>query len=1098
VHVFVLNFIINHKNCSLMKKLFTLLFLFSLTTLAISQDHIVQTVGNSAFTPTDLTITVGQTVEWQNTGGNHNVNGTTATYPNNPESFGNSVSSGWTFQHTFMTTGTYDYQCDPHVGLGMVGTVTVMPVVLPAYSIGLVTGDSDMDGVADSVGVECTLTGIVHGVDLDGNAGISFTIIDAAGDGIGLFSFSDVSSYVVTEGDEITIEGTIDSYASLAQITPDLIILNSAGNTLSTVADVTTLDESTESQLVRLTNVTLVDIAQWTGAGSGFNVDVTDGTNTYTVRVDADVTLFATSPPMGAFNIIGIGGQRDFDAPFSDGYQLLPRYIADLEIIVAVNSDLMITGVTDPQGANGSGGTAFGPRAIELYAIDDIADLSIYGIGSANNGGGTDGIEFTFPAIAVTAGSCITLADSTFEAKFTSFFGVAPTILVPGNVTGINGDDAMELFLNGDVVDVFGDINVDGSGQAWEYTDGWAYRKNATGPDGSTFVQDNWTYSGTDALQSTTDSVNTLFADPFPLCSYSTMPPTNLVANDDNFTVDFNTATNLDVLVNDQTPNAIIMLAAPLTTTSGTITTNGTTDLTYTPNMDFCGTDQFTYEVCDANSCETAIVNITVTCPGTSPLIIAGVADPQPSDGDNGNTAGPKMIELYVLEDIADLSIYGVGAANNGGGSDGIEFTFPAVSASAGDCITYTDSLNATNFEIFFGFSATFLVPSGGVSASGINGDDAIELFENGVVVDVFGDPNVDGTGTAWDYVDGWAYRNFGEGPNQGTFDETKWSYSGPDALEDNTNTMNAQYANPFPTCTYALTAPPSYGIYDIGLVTADSDGNGVGDSLDVLVELTGVVYGIDMQGNDNIQFTIIDGNNDGISIFSSNNFGYTVTEGDELTIQGTINQFNGLTQISPDALTVNSSGNTLFDPTDITALGEETESQLVRFENMTLVDPAQWTGAGTGFNVDITDGINIFSMRIDNDIELYSMPLPTGDLFNITGLGGQFDSSDPWTEGYQLLPRYAADIEGFVSTINPELGSKIKFYPNPTSDVLQIRADIQLDNIRITNMLGQQVAELQNPNLSENVNVNNWTPGIYVITFISGNEVWTSQFVKQ
>jgi hypothetical protein len=40
------------------------------------------------------------------------------------------------------------------------------------------------------------------------------------------------------------------------------------------------------------------------------------------------------------------------------------------------------------------GGT---PKAIELYVYEDIVDLSIFGVGSANNGGGTDGEEFTFP-----------------------------------------------------------------------------------------------------------------------------------------------------------------------------------------------------------------------------------------------------------------------------------------------------------------------------------------------------------------------------------------------------------------------------------------------------------------------------------------------------------------------------------------------------------------------------------------------------------------------------------------------------------------------------------------------------------------------------
>ena len=40
------------------------------------------------------------------------------------------------------------------------------------------------------------------------------------------------------------------------------------------------------------------------------------------------------------------------------------------------------------------------------------------------------------------------------------------------------------------------------------------------------------------------------------------------------------------------------------------------------------------------------------------------------------------------------------------------------------------------------------------------NGDDAIELFgPGGDVIDVFGDPNVDGTGEAWEYKDAWARR---------------------------------------------------------------------------------------------------------------------------------------------------------------------------------------------------------------------------------------------------------------------------------------------------------------------------------------------------
>ncbi|MGJ8734868.1 MAG: hypothetical protein ACSHW4_17050 [Cellulophaga sp.] len=52
-----------------------------------------------------------------------------------------------------------------------------------------------------------------------------------------------------------------------------------------------------------------------------------------------------------------------------------------------------------------SGGTQ--GKAIHLVANEAIADLSDYGLSTANNGGGTYGLEYTFPAQAVAAGSHI-------------------------------------------------------------------------------------------------------------------------------------------------------------------------------------------------------------------------------------------------------------------------------------------------------------------------------------------------------------------------------------------------------------------------------------------------------------------------------------------------------------------------------------------------------------------------------------------------------------------------------------------------------------------------------------------------------------------
>jgi hypothetical protein len=157
-------------------------------------------------------------------------------------------------------------------------------------------------------------------------------------------------------------------------------------------------------------------------------------------------------------------------------------------------------------------------------------------------------------------------------------------------------------------------------------------------------------------------------------------------------------------------------------------------------------------------------------------FVITGVYDPQLTTG-----AGPKGAELYVVSDIDDLSLYGIGGANNGGGSDGEEFTFPAIAVAAGTYIYITD--DEVDFQSFFGFAADY--QSGAMS---INGDDAIELFENGNVIDTFGDIDMDGTGEPWDYLDGWAKRVSGTGPDGVVFDITSWSFSGIDMLEGDTN----------------------------------------------------------------------------------------------------------------------------------------------------------------------------------------------------------------------------------------------------------------------------------------------------------------------
>ena len=177
-------------------------------------------------------------------------------------------------------------------------------------------------------------------------------------------------------------------------------------------------------------------------------------------------------------------------------------------------TNLIITGVIDGPLSGGR------PKAVELYALNDINDLSIYGLGFANNGGGSDGIELHFTGAGVSAGDFLYVASE--NEGFKNFFGFTPDAVTPAAV--INGDDAIELFRDSGVVDVFGDIAWDGTGQPWEYLDGWAYRNSATGGyDTATFMVSEWYFSGPNALDGATTNASADY--PFPAGSFSPAAP---------------------------------------------------------------------------------------------------------------------------------------------------------------------------------------------------------------------------------------------------------------------------------------------------------------------------------------------------------------------------------------------------------------------------------------------------------------------------------------------------------------------------------------------------------------------------------------------
>ncbi|MFC6838338.1 MULTISPECIES: plastocyanin/azurin family copper-binding protein [Halobacteriales] len=87
------------------------------------------------FDPIGLFVESGDTVTFENDSGSHsatayvegNGQASVTRVPDGAEAFDSGILSeqNATFEHTFETTGTYDYYCTPHKSLGMVGRIVV-------------------------------------------------------------------------------------------------------------------------------------------------------------------------------------------------------------------------------------------------------------------------------------------------------------------------------------------------------------------------------------------------------------------------------------------------------------------------------------------------------------------------------------------------------------------------------------------------------------------------------------------------------------------------------------------------------------------------------------------------------------------------------------------------------------------------------------------------------------------------------------------------------------------------------------------------------------------------------------------------------------
>jgi Secretion system C-terminal sorting domain len=139
-----------------------------------------------------------------------------------------------------------------------------------------------------------------------------------------------------------------------------------------------------------------------------------------------------------------------------------------------------------------------------------------------------------------------------------------------------------------------------------------------------------------------------------------------------------------------------------------------------------------------------------------------------------------------------------------------------------------------------------------------------------------------------------------------------------------------------------------------------------------------------------------------------------------------------------------------------------------------------------------------------------------TGSRWNIYG-NGSYSGNSTWHSTVNVGDRPSNNIADWVAdagqimislsgtgTIDhPSLAtvafskSLIQMYPNPTSSIINLKTqnNIQIDKIVVTDLTGKKVVEINNAN---QINVAKLSTGLYILEAFSGEEKFTSKFIKE
>jgi hypothetical protein len=169
---------------------------------------------------------------------------------------------------------------------------------------------------------------------------------------------------------------------------------------------------------------------------------------------------------------------------------------------------------------------------------------------------------------------------------------------------------------------------------------------------------------------------------------------------------------------------------------------------------------------------------------------------------------------------------------------------------------------------------------------------------------------------------------------------------------------------------------------------------------------------------------------------------------GVELNVVGRVSEYNGLTELTGGAMWLGDTARVQVAPKVLpfnVGLTEDMESDLLSVVGDIVQPPVR---SGSGYNMTIKNGTPAVAVRIGDGTGIPVSWMTKGRRIRVTGIGGQYDSDEPYTSGYQILPRFLSDITDTTGAFPPTARLVLdSVAPNPFCPALGQAAAVHVNS---------------------------------------------------